>query len=121
MPAIIDSRLNPHDPSFQAQRASMLALLEQVRTHEARAIAASQASAERFAKRGHRLWVANFGVDEPQVPAANWAGYGWSVWQFTSTGRVRGVTGDVDKNRLAVPLRHLDAYRSKPPEPLPEP
>jgi lysozyme len=76
---------------------------------------------ERFAKRGHRLWVANFGVDEPQVPAANWAGYGWSVWQFTSTGRVRGVTGDVDKNRLAVPLRHLDAYRSKPPEPLPEP
>ncbi|MFC5610083.1 acyl-CoA carboxylase subunit beta [Variovorax soli] len=55
MPAIIDSRLNPLDPSFQAQRASMLALLEQVRTHEARATAASQASAERFAKRGQLL------------------------------------------------------------------
>ena len=55
MPAIIDSRLNPDDESFQSQRASMLALLEQVRTHEARAVSASQASAERFAKRGQLL------------------------------------------------------------------
>lgn len=75
---------------------------------------------QRYAKRGHRLWVANFNVKEPLVPAENWGGLGWSVWQFTSTGRVRGVNGDVDKNRLAVPLRHLSAQRSMKPLPTPE-
>jgi lysozyme len=75
----------------------------------------------RFAKDGYRLWVANFDVEEPLVPAANWAGYGYSVWQFTSTGSVRGVEGNVDKNRLGVPLRLLDARRSKKPLPPPAP
>ena len=42
----------------------------------------------RFARAGHPLWVANFGVDSPAVPAGNWDGKGWSVWQFTSSGRV---------------------------------
>jgi GH25 family lysozyme M1 (1,4-beta-N-acetylmuramidase) len=77
------------------------------------------ADTQRFAKQGYRLWVANFGVDEPLVPAENWAGHGWSVWQFTSTGSVRGVEGNVDKNRLGVPLRLLDARRSTEPIPAP--
>jgi lysozyme len=54
-----------------------------------------------FALEGHPLWVANFDVPSPLVPAQNWAGKGWSIWQFTSSGHVRGVTGSVDKNRLA--------------------
>jgi lysozyme len=63
----------------------------------------------RFARRGYRLWVANFGVRSPLVPAANWAGRGWSVWQFTSTGSVRGIEGSVDKNKLGVPLGRIEA------------
>ncbi len=63
----------------------------------------------RFARKGYRLWVANFNVPAPQVPAANWNGLSWSVWQWTSTGRVRGIAGHVDKNKLAVPLRKLKA------------
>ncbi len=62
---------------------------------------------QRFAKRGHPLWVANFGVETPAVPAGDWAGNGWSMWQFTSTGSVRGIDGNVDKNRLGVGLRKL--------------
>lgn len=54
-----------------------------------------------FALDGHPLWVANFDVPEPLVPAADWAGKGWSIWQFTSSGHVRGISGAVDKNRLA--------------------
>ena len=50
---------------------------------------------------GHPLWVANFDVPSPLVPAQNWAGKGWSIWQFTSSGRVKGIDGAVDKNRLA--------------------
>jgi lysozyme len=54
-----------------------------------------------FALEGHPLWVANFDVERPAVPAANWGGKGWSIWQYTSSGHVRGVQGSVDKNKLA--------------------
>jgi GH25 family lysozyme M1 (1,4-beta-N-acetylmuramidase) len=63
----------------------------------------------RFARRGYRLWVANFGVRSPLVPAGNWAGRGWSIWQFTSSGSVRGIDGNVDKNKLGVPLSRIKA------------
>jgi lysozyme len=66
----------------------------------------------RFARLGYRLWVANFDVRTPLVPAADWNGLGWSVWQFTSSGRVRGIAGKVDKNKLAVPLAQLKAHAS---------
>lgn len=61
----------------------------------------------KFARAGHRLWVANFGVSSPAVPAAGWNGEGWAIWQYTSSGRVRGIRGRVDLNRLAVPLEEL--------------
>jgi lysozyme len=53
-----------------------------------------------FARRGHRLWVAHWQVSEPSVPAGNWNGRGWSVWQFTSSGRVKGIEGRVDMDRI---------------------
>jgi lysozyme len=63
----------------------------------------------RFATRGHLLWVANYGVSEPLVPADWWAGLGWTVWQYTSSGRVRGISGPVDENRLAGELATITA------------
>ena len=54
-----------------------------------------------FATLGHPLWVANFDVPKPLVPAGNWGGKGWTIWQFTSSGTVRGIDGHVDRNRLA--------------------
>lgn len=62
-----------------------------------------------FARRGHPLWIADWQTDTPLVPADDWAGQGWSVWQFTSSGHVRGIEGRVDKNRMRVPLRELSA------------
>lgn len=62
-----------------------------------------------FALAGHPLWVANFDVPAPLVPAANWAGRGWSIWQYTSSGRVRGIAGNVDKNKLAGGFRPIAA------------
>lgn len=53
-----------------------------------------------FATSGYPLWVADFDADRPAMPASNWAGKGWTIWQYTSTGRVRGITGNVDRNRL---------------------
>ena len=43
------------------------------------------------------LWVANYGVTSPTVPA------GWSTptfWQYTNAGTVAGVTGAVDQDYL---------------------
>lgn len=54
-----------------------------------------------FALEEHPLWIANYGVRHPSVPAENWAGHGWSIWQFTSSAHVRGIEGKVDKNRLS--------------------
>ena len=45
------------------------------------------------------LWIAHWGASSPTVPAGNWAGYGWSFWQYSSTGRVSGISGDVDLDR----------------------
>lgn len=53
-----------------------------------------------FAERGYPLWIAHWGVSEPRLPAANWAGRGWSVWQWTSTGTVPGIEGNVDRDLL---------------------
>jgi GH25 family lysozyme M1 (1,4-beta-N-acetylmuramidase) len=46
------------------------------------------------------LWVAHWttGVT-PSVPGANWAGDGWTFWQYTSDGTVPGISGRVDLNR----------------------
>ena len=60
-----------------------------------------------FALAGHRLWVANWGVSSPGVPAGDWAGRGWSVWQYTSSGRVGGIAGRVDLNRLGARFRAI--------------
>jgi GH25 family lysozyme M1 (1,4-beta-N-acetylmuramidase) len=56
---------------------------------------------------GHPLWIANFGVSRPSVPAANWGGRRWSIWQFTSSGAVPGIPGRVDEDRLKVRLGKL--------------
>lgn len=70
----------------------------------------------RFARRGHKLWVANFDVPSPAVPAANWAEQGWTVWQFTSTGTVKGIEGPVDKNKLAGELEEITFGAAPPPD-----
>jgi lysozyme len=44
------------------------------------------------------LWVAHYGTSRPSVPANRWDGHGWTIWQWTECGRVRGVKGCVDRN-----------------------
>ncbi len=53
-----------------------------------------------FALAGHPLWVAQWHVSAPLVPATDWAGESWSVWQYSSDGSVDGVAGRVDRDRL---------------------
>ena len=53
-----------------------------------------------FANNGHRLWIAHWGAETPRLPANGWAGRGWTLWQYSSTGRVSGIDGPVDLNRF---------------------
>ena len=53
-----------------------------------------------FALDGNPLWVAHWGVAAPSVPAGYWGGAGWSVWQYSSSGHVKGIKGNVDLDRL---------------------
>ncbi len=57
-----------------------------------------------FAANGYPiLWIAHWTTAAaPTLPASNWGGYGWSFWQYTSSGTVAGISGRVD----------LDRYRS---------
>jgi lysozyme len=64
-----------------------------------------------FALAGHPLWVANWNVRAPLVPANNWAGKSWRIWQHSSTGRIRGITGNVDLNWLRFGWRGLTVRR----------
>lgn len=37
------------------------------------------------------LWLARYSDEEPEVPASNWGGAGYTIWQFTEDGIVEGV------------------------------
>jgi lysozyme len=64
----------------------------------------SMANTDWFARNGYRLWVAHWTTaSQPTVPAANWAGQGWTFWQHSSTGSVPGVAGSVDLDRFNGP------------------
>jgi len=57
-----------------------------------------------FANEGYKaLWIAHWETDRPSVPADNWDGNGWTFWQYTSCGRVKGIGGCVDKNNYRYP------------------
>jgi GH25 family lysozyme M1 (1,4-beta-N-acetylmuramidase) len=55
------------------------------------------ADTEAFADAGYTLlWIANWDVPRPDVPANNWGGYGWTFWQYDNCLTVPGISGCVD-------------------------
>ena len=53
-----------------------------------------------FADHGYPLWIANWNVAVPDVPANDWQGQGWNFWQWSSTGSVSGIPTAVDRDRF---------------------
>jgi lysozyme len=53
-----------------------------------------------FAANGYRLWIAHWtDAAQPTLPAANWGGRGWTLWQHSSAGTVDGIEPPVDLDR----------------------
>jgi lysozyme len=46
-----------------------------------------------FAEAGYPLYVASWGATAPAVPAEDWAGRGWTVWQTAKCKHVLGIKG----------------------------
>lgn len=46
----------------------------------------------------YRLWVADYGPTQPDVTGEVWEG--WSGFQYSDTGRVSGINGDVDLDKF---------------------
>lgn len=60
------------------------------------------------------LWVANYGVACPSMPS-NWTE--WRFWQSGSTGRVPGISGNVDVDVFNGTLAQLRAFAGVVPPP----
>ena len=60
--------------------------------------------------------MANWFVS-PEVPANNWGGTGWQVWQFSDAGSVPGISGRVDLDQGGT--RSLPYYGWPDPVALP--
>jgi lysozyme len=63
------------------------------------------------------LWVANWFVSTPQLPANNWGGTGWQVWQYSDAGSIPGIPGRVDLDQGGT--RSLPFYGWPDPVALP--
>lgn len=66
---------------------------------------------------GYPLWVANYGASCPLMPS------GWTTWQFWQTsdsGKVSGVSGNVDTNVFNGDLAALKALTLKGASPEPD-
>ncbi|MEA2579343.1 MAG: lysozyme [Actinomycetota bacterium] len=53
-----------------------------------------------FADHGYPLWIANWNVPAPDVPAGDWHARGWTYWQWSSTGSLHGIPTAVDRDRF---------------------
>jgi GH25 family lysozyme M1 (1,4-beta-N-acetylmuramidase) len=61
----------------------------------------AMANTTAFGEVGHGLWLARWtSAPAPSVPGLDWAGFGWTFWQWTSCGRVAGIRGCVDLDRF---------------------
>ena len=52
-----------------------------------------------FADNGYRLWIRHWGVVSPTLPANNWGGHGWTLWQY-GKAPVSGIRGKVDRDHF---------------------
>src|ERR1700741_1138785 len=59
-----------------------------------------------FALSGYRLWVAHWTASSsPLVPASNWGGLGWAVWQPTDCARAPGPPAPIRGRSRWAPAR----------------
>lgn len=59
------------------------------------------------------VWTAHWTSASCPLVANPWSA--WTIWQYTSTGSVAGISGNVDLDRFAGDMAALDAFAGGPP------
>jgi GH25 family lysozyme M1 (1,4-beta-N-acetylmuramidase) len=135
LPPAVDLEWNPYDssqPCYGLSSSSMVSWIAafkgevQRRVHRRPAIYTSagwwnQCTGGDGSFASDPLWVAAYDVSDPVLPAG-WST--WTLWQFTSTGSVPGISGDVDVSNFVGSQNDLPAFAAKPtaaPAPVPRP
>lgn len=67
---------------------------------------------------GYPLWAANYTTKCPLMPNG-WSN--WTMWQYSESGHVNGVPGNVDRNRFNGTREDLLAFAGADPASEPEP
>jgi lysozyme len=62
---------------------------------------------------GYPLWIPNYSFNCPNLPDNYWSD--WLFFQYSSTGSVPGVSGNVDRNKFNGTLSDLQAYANGGP------
>ncbi|MFT4923982.1 MAG: lysozyme [Phenylobacterium sp.] len=55
------------------------------------------------------LWIADYSADVQGVPSP-WQQKGWSLWQYSQSGKVDGIEGDVDMDQFNGTLAEFKAF-----------
>lgn len=135
LPPVVDLEWNPYDssqPCYGFSAESMVGWIREFRNEVERRIhrvAAIYTSASWWNEcaggdssfTSSPLWVAAYDVSEPVLPAG-WAN--WSLWQYTSTGNIPGIEGEVDVSNFIGTQTDLPTFAGKPtaaPAPVPRP
>jgi GH25 family lysozyme M1 (1,4-beta-N-acetylmuramidase) len=53
-----------------------------------------------FAAAGYPLYIASWDAATPAIPAFDWDGHGWTMWQTAECGRVPGAPGCIRTDRF---------------------
>ena len=97
--AFIESTIAPGSEAFASNRSGMLALIERLRSAEARAVAASNLSRKRFEARGQLLPRERLALlldpGAPWLELATLAGYGLDTPDLDQTVPGGGVIGGI--------------------------
>lgn len=135
LPPAVDLEWNPNDssqPCYGLGADSMVNWIAafrnevQRRTHRLPAIYTSaswwnQCTGGDGSFSADPLWVASYDVSDPVLPAG-WSS--WTLWQYTSTGNIPGIDGEVDVSNFIGTQSDLPLFADRPtaaPTPVPRP
>ncbi|MET1254387.1 glycoside hydrolase family 25 protein [Aliikangiella maris] len=104
LPPILDVEITDH-VSQSKLLSRVLVWLETVEKKSRRlpilytdvAFAKQYLNSEKLSK--YPLWIADYNKTQPPLPSA-WQKQGWQLWQFTQSGNINGINGDVDLSRF---------------------
>lgn len=115
LPPVLDYETNPAKISQSAINAVAAAFLEETERLTGRKpiLYTGNAFAANFDKSlgAYDVWIARY--SETRVPDDRPAWSKWTFWQYSETGRVDGISGNVDLNEYAGTLAQLKSYAGK--------